>query len=438
MLEGKVLELIAVALLGGLASILSNKGIAVFNDGLRPIMPEFLEGKIGKKELAATSFALSFGLVIGFGIPVSIGATIILIHSILLMTDIIGSWAPEGKNGWIISGVIGALYGVGLVLGLQAVVDLFAKLPVNFMPSLSAVGAPIVVAFSIFPAVAIASQHGFKKAAIAFVATLLTLFTVKQFGVFQLNEATSIKLSAEGTSLLVGMIFMIVFAIQVKGDGNNSNEMLMSVFLERVNRIKGNWMWLTITGGLVAASTSLMLVAGDPISLKLLSEGKVAEAALAAFARGIGFIPLVFSTAIVTGVYSPAGTTFVFVVGMLLKGNPLVAFIAGAAVMFVEIRLLSLMAKTLDKFPGIRDMGEHIRTAMNKVLEIALLIGGAAASEQIAPGIGYFWVVGLLLLNRKANKPVVELAVGPIAAISLGIIVNILYLLGLFTPVVAG
>ena len=81
MLEGKMLELLAVALLGGLASILSNKGIAVFNDGLRPILPEFLEGKIGKKELAATSFALSFGLVIGFGIPVSIGATIILIRS---------------------------------------------------------------------------------------------------------------------------------------------------------------------------------------------------------------------------------------------------------------------------------------------------------------------------------------------------------------------
>ena len=88
----KTLELVVIALLGTLCSILANKGIAVFNDGLRPILPEYLEKKIGKKELAATSFALSFGLVIGFGIPVSIGASIILVHSILLMTDIIGSW----------------------------------------------------------------------------------------------------------------------------------------------------------------------------------------------------------------------------------------------------------------------------------------------------------------------------------------------------------
>lgn len=424
--SSKIIELVAIALLGGICAVLANKGIAVFNDGLRPIVPEFLEGKIGKKEIAATSFALSFGLVIGFGIPVSIGASILLVHSVLLMTDIIGSWAPEGKSGIIISAIIGAMYGIGLVLGLQAVVDLFAMMPVNFMDSLSMVGTPVVISFSIFPAVAIASQHGFKKGAISFAATLLTLFAVKRFGTFDLGNGTSLTLSAEGMSLLVGMIFMIVYAIQVKSDGSNSNESLVSVFLERVNRIKKNWAWLAVTGGLVSAATSLMIIAGDPISLNLLSEGKFSEAGLAAFARGIGFIPLVFSTAIVTGVYSPAGTTFVFVAGILLHDNPIMAFIVGSALMFIEVQLLSLMAKALDKFPGIREMGEHIRTAMNKVLEVALLIGGAMASEQIAPGIGYFWVIGLMLLNRKAKKPVVELAVGPIAAISLGVIVNIL------------
>lgn len=430
----KIIELVVIALLGGLASILTNKGIAVFNDGLRPIIPEYLEGKIGKKEIAATSFALSFGLVIGFGIPVSIGAAILLVHSVLLMTDIIGAWAPEGKKGLIIAGAVGALYGVGLVLGLEAVVDAFAMMPVDFMPALSAVGAPVVIGFSIFPAVAIASQHGFKKAGVTFIASILTLFLVKQFGTFDLGNGTELTLSAEGMSLLVGMVFMIVYAVQVKSDGTNSNESLVSVFLERVNKIKKNWMWLALTGGLVSAATSLMLMAGDPISLNLLAEGKYNEAMLAAFARSIGFIPLVFSTAIVTGVYSPAGATFVFVSGILLRGNPILAFAVGAGLMFVEVQLLSLIAKGLDKFPGIREMGEHIRTAMNRVLEIALLIGGAMASEQIAPGIGFFWVIGILLLNKKAKKPIVEMAVGPIAAVSLGILVNILNLIGLFTP----
>ena len=44
-----VLKYVIIALLGALASILSNKGVAVFNDGLRPIVPEYLEGRLDKK-----------------------------------------------------------------------------------------------------------------------------------------------------------------------------------------------------------------------------------------------------------------------------------------------------------------------------------------------------------------------------------------------------
>lgn len=430
-----IIQLIVVGALGALAAILANTGIAVFNDGLRPVMPEYLDGVISKKELAATSFAVSFGLVIGFGIPVSIGASIILVHSLLLMTDIIGTWTPDGKKGIIIAGVIGAIYGIALTLGLQVVVDTFAMLPVDVLGALGSVGTPIVIGFAVFPAVAVAYQHGFNKGAISLATSTLVLFIVKRFGTFQLNEQTSFTLSAEGMALLVGMIFMLFFAVKVKGESND-NQNLVSIFVERVTRIKKNWIILSVVGGLVASATSLTIIAGDPISLNLLSEGKFGEAALAAFARGIGFIPLVFSTAIVTGVYSPAGTTFVYVAGILLHGNPIFAFLAGAAIMFVEVNLLNAAAKGLDRFPGVREMGEHIRTAMNRVLEIALLVGGAMASEQIAPGIGFFWVFGAYLMNRTAKKPLVDMAVGPVAAIALGIIVNILYILGLFAPAV--
>ena len=48
---------IVAILLGALASFLANRGVAVFNDGLRPIVPEFLEGRMDRKSLAATSFA---------------------------------------------------------------------------------------------------------------------------------------------------------------------------------------------------------------------------------------------------------------------------------------------------------------------------------------------------------------------------------------------
>ena len=63
------MKYIVIVCIGALASVLANRGIAVFNDGFRAIVPQYYDKKISRKELAAMSFAVSFGLVIGFGIP---------------------------------------------------------------------------------------------------------------------------------------------------------------------------------------------------------------------------------------------------------------------------------------------------------------------------------------------------------------------------------
>ncbi|MDI9217021.1 MULTISPECIES: YhfT family protein [Clostridium] len=424
------MQYLVVALLGALAAILSNAGIAVFNDGFRAIVPEYLEGRMDKKALAATSFAISFGLVIGFGIPVSIAASIILIHSILLGTDIIGSFCPSGKKGLAISGVVGALYGVGIVYGLQFVVDLFAMLPVNFLDALKQVGTPITVAFAVFPALVVSYQFGIKKGFLTGIVALIVRQITAIYGTFTVNGA-SVKLDQEGMALLAGMIIMIAFAMQEKPDPNAPQIDLVAIFAERVKKIKKNLPLLALMGGLISAATSLTLVAGDPISLNLLAEGKTTEAAMTAFARGIGFIPLVATTAISTGVYAPAGMTFVFVTGFLI-GNPILAFVAGAAVMALEIYFLDVLAKLMDKFPGVRKCGDNIRTAMSKVLEVALLIGGMMAAQAMAPGLGLFVVVGLYVLNKTSKKPIVDMAVGPVGAIGVGVLINILYLVGLY------
>lgn len=424
------MNILIIALIGALAAIMANKGIAVFNDGLRPIIPEHIEGRMSRKEIAATSFAMSFGLVIGFGIPFSLTASIILVHCVLLGTDIIGASSPDGKKGLIISGVIGALYGVGILTGLESVVKAFELLPVNFMGSLGAVGAPVVVAFAAFPALATGYQYGAKKGLVNLVVSVLARQLAIVVSPLALGSV-SININPEGAALIVGMTILIIYAMQEKSEEETVD--LVSVFSERVKRIKKNVPYLMVMGALISAATALNIMAGDPIALNLMKEGKILDAGFAALARGIGFIPLIASTAIATGVYGPAGMTFVFVVGLFIR-NPLIAAVVGALVIGGEVLLLDQISRFLDKFPGIRKSGDNIRTAMSKLLEVALLVGGMNAANAIAPGIGFFVVVGLYILNEIAGKPLVRMAVGPIAAIAVGILANILSLVGMFNP----
>ena len=417
------IKIILIAMLSGLASVLANKGIAVFNDGLRPLVPEHLEGRLDRKSLLATSFALSFGLVIGFGIPFSIGKSIILIHSILLGTDIIGTAFKNDNKGSIFSAVSGAIYGIGLVLGLQVIVDLFAKLPVNFLPNLSEMGTPIIVAFAVFPVLVIGYQYGVKKGVFSLFIVLIVRQLISIFGKISVGEAT-ISLNSDGIALFVGIVVMLVFAIMDKTESTGSNTKLLGIFSERVAKVKKNIIILSIMGGLVASAVSLNMLAGDPISLNLIQEGKMSDAGIVALAR--------------TGVYGPTGLTFVFAIGIFIK-NPILAFIIGAITLSLEILLLEQIAKLLDKFPGIKACGDQIRTSMTKVLEVAILVGAMIACNNMAGGngLGFLFVIGFYLLNKSSKKPLVDMAVGPIATILFGIILNILFILNLFVPVVA-
>ena len=184
-----------------------------------------------------------------------------------------------------------------------------------------------------FPALAVALQFSVKKGVLTFITSAI----IRQLAVW-LNESgaisfgdTAVTLNQEGMALITGMIFLITYAIRQKPDGEGSSIDSASVFSERVNRIKKHVIYFMIMG-LIAAATNLLIMAGDPISLNLLADGKVTDAAIAAGARALGFIPLVAST-IATGVYSPVGFTIIFVVGLLVP-NVWIAAILGTITVF--------------------------------------------------------------------------------------------------------
>ncbi|WP_258087292.1 YhfT family protein [Xenorhabdus bovienii] len=427
-----------LAAIGAIAAMMANRGIAVFHDGLRPLLPEYLEGRMSRKALAATSFALSIGLVVGFGIPFSLAAPIVLVHSLLLGTDMIGIWCANSRRGFIASGIIGALYAIALLAGLRSVVELFAMLPVNFTDDLKKVGDPIVACFALFPAIVVGYQYGYRKGLWVMLTALIGYLATKAIGPLSFGGMIEkpVSLDPNGAALLLSMTAMFYFAMRERpaqsAEQKGANEVLVGLFSTRIERIQKNKWLLILCGGLTAsaATMSFSLLAEGPVSLQLMAQGEQTNALLVALARAISFVPLVGTTAIATGVYSPNGMKFVFVAG-LATNNPWIAFIAGGITMFIEIQLLAKIAIWLDKYPGVKACSGHIRTAITKMLEVALLVGGMIASNAILPGIGFMIVAGIYLLNRTSKRPLVEMAIGPIATIAVGILANVLYLLGI-------
>jgi hypothetical protein len=421
-------KIIVVALAGALASMLANRGVAVFHDGLRPIMPEFIEGRISRKELIAVAFALSFGLIIGFGIPFSVMYPILLVHCLFLGTDVIGVAMPgrpglslrepESLIGLAASGVAGAVYGILLTLGLKGFADLMTKLPINFFDAMGKIGDPVVFSFAAFPALAVSFQYGIKPGLITFALTLVG----RQLGLI----AGMAK--PDGLALAVGMVVLVLWALREPKDTTGITA--EGFFSIRADRIRRSLPFIALMGAIYGLACNLHIMMEGPQSLVALGKNDVSGALGITIARALSFIPLKGTTALATGVFVTDGFGFTATAG-LLAPSPILAFILGAIVMSVEALSLTLVGSLLDRFPGVRKAADNIRTAMTRVLEVALLIGGGIACDAIMPGLGFLVMAGAYVLNEAAGVPITRMAVGPVTAIAAGLLANLLVIMGL-------
>ena len=163
----------------------------------------------------------------------------------------------------------------------------------------------------------------------------------------------------------------------------------------------------------------------------------VKTAAVNEFFRGISFIPLIATTAITTGVYGVAGFTFVYVAGYLAP-NPIVAAILGAAIIFVEVMLLSLVGKFLGNFPLCVMLPITFVLQWAPALSLLLIFGSLNAVITMGNAVGnttlaFMIAATIYLINEITGRKIMKMAIGPVFAIGTGIILNLLYLVGLVT-----
>jgi len=446
-----VWQSILVMIVVGFSAVMAHKALAVFNDGARPFMLDFIQGRTSRMETATVVFGLSAGFIFGVGAPMALSTGVLNPWLLFLPAEILGLLAPK----WWIAAAAGLGWGAISAFGLAGVNNIAQSLPVNFIAELGALGTPILWLFAMFPVLAVARQFGRTKALITFaVEAAMILLAMNVWptvfagslamaaGVFMLIGFAAYQDRAARATETIALAGMTdeerAIALQAKVD---EAEAVDQLFGPNALRLRQFLPWFMALGGLVAALSATHIFAGSAATSFLIASGDIVEAAQTDFWRAFGFVPLVATTALASGAYAMAGFTFVYPVGYLIGlgiANPILAlilaFAAGAAIFGVEVLALSALGRFLQRWPSIRESADHIRNAIGETLQTALLVGSLMVALNMAGGLGVFIVGGLYLLNEALGRPIARLAAGPAAVILAGILLNVLNVLNIFTP----
>lgn len=424
---------LTVIALCALTAFIAHMALAVFNDGVRPFLLDFIQGRTTRSATTAVSFGLSAGFIFGLGAPMALSTGVLNPWLLFLPTDILGMLSPKK---WL-APILGGAWGAVVVFGLNGANDIAHDLPVDFLTAMQQMSTPILFLFTLFPVLAITKQFGRGWGGIAGVLELaLVVMTMKLWP----------NMFAGAPAMAVGVLMLIGLAVtkdvrqrradraagvveEVSGD-----DPMASLFSASATRLRKYLPLFMLLGAGVCVLAQMHIFGGGEATSFLIAKGQYAEAAQVDFYRVFGFIPLIATTALASGAYGIAGFTLVYPIGYLMP-NPFLAAVVGALVFAVEVLALSWIGKVLGKLPSVRDSSEHLRSAIGDTLQLAILFGSLMAANAMGGGLGILVAGGLYLLNESMGRPVVRMAAAPAAVIIGGVVLNILYWLDLFTPV---
>ncbi|MFH9242547.1 YhfT family protein [Streptomyces anulatus] len=432
-LDFSLAQQLTVIALCALTAFIAHMALAVFNDGVRPFLLDFIQGRTTRSATTAVSFGLSAGFIFGLGAPMALSTGVLNPWLLFLPTDILGMLSPKK---WL-APILGGAWGAVVVFGLNGANNIAHDLPVDFLTAMQQMSTPILFLFTLFPVLAITKQFGRKWGGIAGVLELaLVVMTMKLWP----------NMFAGALAMAVGVLMLIGLAVskdlrQRRADRASGvveevgeDDPMASLFSASATRLRKYLPLFMLLGAGVCVLAQMHVFGGGEATSFLIAKGQYAEAAQVDFYRVFGFIPLIATTALASGAYGIAGFTLVYPIGYLMP-NPFLAAVVGALVFAVEVLALSWIGKVLGKLPSVRDSSEHLRSAIGDTLQLAILFGSLMAANAMGGGLGILVVGGLYLLNESMGRPVVRMAAAPAAVIVGGVVLNILYWLDLFTPI---
>ncbi|MFJ6570891.1 YhfT family protein [Streptomyces sp. NPDC091292] len=433
-LDFSLAQQLTVIALCALTAFISHMALAVFNDGVRPFLLDFIQGRSKRSATTAVSFGLSAGFIFGLGAPMALSTGVLNPWLLFLPTDILGLLAPKK---WL-APILGGAWGAVVVFGLNGANNVAHDLPVDFLTAMQQMSTPILFLFTLFPVLAITKQFGRMWGGIA---------GVLEFALVVLTMKVWPNMFAGALAMAVGVLMLIGLAVakdlkQRKADRAegiaepvpDGDDPMASLFSASATRLRKYLPLFMVLGAGVCVLAQMHIFGGGEATSFLIAKGQYSEAAQVDFYRVFGFIPLIATTALASGAYGIAGFTLVYPIGYLMP-NPFLAAIVGAAVFALEVLALSSIGKVLGKLPSVRDSSEHLRGAITDTLQLAILFGSLMAANAMGGGLGILVVGGLYLLNEAMGRPIVRMAAAPAAVIVGGILLNVLYWLDLFTPI---
>jgi hypothetical protein len=417
--------LLAIVVLGAWSAVLMNRGIATFHDGLRPVVSEWVAGRISRSELNKVALTISPNFVTG-SMAASAAIGITLTGLILIATDLIGAVA-----GNLLLAAIGGGFWSGLVfLVLSGLFSLSAALPVPILEPLRAIGLPLIFLASLVPAVALGYQFGPRGGVITAALSLA--------GGYLLAGPLHGPLGAEATTLLLGLGALVGVAVRsdrrapASAESVTADPALSALFAANTARLRRHLVPLMIQGALLGMAIRWQLFGWMLADGLASATGHLIDAAAFALLLVAAFLPLLTTGALGTGVTQAIGLGLVFPVAYLSPNVP-VAAVAGALTLAVEVHALGALNEWLDRHPTVRESADSLRTAMEKVGHIALLAGSMLAAGALLPGtlLGYVIVGGAVVLNEIGGRTWGGGSVALLAAIAVGVLANVLAVSGL-------
>lgn len=397
------LDLAKAGLMSALAAasvIAAHAGAAVYQDGLRTSVPELWQGGRDRRALAAFAWTINIGFIVAYALPYSLATGIIVIHIILLSTDVIGLRFERRA----IAVLVAALFAVTTTVLVDACVSLLRAFD-PFAGALDELFAPLAWTFPLLAAVTIASVHGLRRGALAAIATA-ALWRVADLAIIGGSLTTPFSITGGAIALAVMTIALGISTVIHRAPPVTD----LSIYAEGTRRITRSWPLLVAPPILIAMAGSQGWLAGEPVQLVLLALGNPFAAAVVAIFSTLAFIPMIGMSGLLSGVWNQDGYPDWYLGVGYLARHPILAALGGLVLIVLEIVSLHRLGAFLNTHPEVHTVGSAARDALDTIPTYSILAGSVIAATGLAGPIGAFAVVGAFALNDAKGRPVMPLA----------------------------